>query len=149
MFSHHADSYENSAGATHTENPVRRGAKAIVSSGSRVLLIRERHSDGRTFWTLPGGGVRSEESLTEGLRRELLEELRCDSVVIDSAGTFWYAHHSSPGVVSHHTVFSCSVVPPVRPVRGEGILESRWVSPERLPPETVPQVRRLLVDRSP
>jgi len=35
----------------------RRGAKALVATDRRVLLIRERHADGTAFWTLPGGGL--------------------------------------------------------------------------------------------
>lgn len=149
MFTRHAGVVESDRGKTHIEEPVRRGAKAVISSASRVLLVREQHSNGGTFWTLPGGGVRSQESLAEGLRRELLEELRCDSVVTDTVGAFWYSHHSTPALVSYHTVFSCCVVPPIRPVRREGILESRWVAPEHLSPKTIPQVRQLLTDGFP
>ncbi|WP_299334202.1 NUDIX hydrolase [Haloplanus sp.] len=123
---------------------LRRGAKAVVSSSSRVLLVRERHSDGRPFWTLPGGGVHPEESLIEGLRRELVEELCCVPVVGRPTSTFWYAHHRPRDVVSHYTVFRCSVPGAVRPVKGEGILAARWVAPDRPPAGTLPQVRHLL-----
>lgn len=148
MFSRHVDLVEDDHEETKPERAVRRGAKAVISSGSRVLLLREQHSNGQAFWTLPGGGVRSRESPAEGLRRELLEELRCDSVVTDTVGTIWYSHHGSSTAVSRYTVFSCLVVHPTRPVRSEGILEARWVAPERLPARTIPQVRQLLTDRS-
>jgi ADP-ribose pyrophosphatase YjhB (NUDIX family) len=125
---------------------IRRGAKAIVSSSSRVLLVRERHSDGETFWTLPGGGVRSQESLVDGLRRELVEELRCDPVVEAPVSSFWYVHRGPPRTCSHYTAFSCSVVAGVCPVRSEGILEVAWVDPAEPPASTLPQVRHLLRD---
>jgi 8-oxo-dGTP diphosphatase len=126
--------------------PVRRGAKAVVSSPSRVLLVRERHSDGRPFWTLPGGGVETGESLVDGLRRELAEELRCDPVVGDALSTFWYAHLGSPRTLSRYTAFSCSIPGDVRPARSEGILDSAWFAPDELPARTLPQVRFLLRD---
>jgi len=129
-----------------TDSPIRRGAKALVTSSSRALLVRERHADGRPFWTLPGGGVRSCESLVAGLRRELSEELRCDLVVDRAVTEFWYAHLSAPYSVSRYTVFSCSVVSGVRPVRREGVLASRWIDPECPPTGTLPQVRRLLAE---
>lgn len=116
----------------------------MISSSSRVLLVGERHSDGQPFWTLPGGGVRPRESLVAGLRRELLEELRCDPVVGEPVAEFWYAHRSSMDTVSRYTVFSCSVDATVRPARSEGILAAKWVAPGRLPVGTIPQVRRLL-----
>ncbi len=40
----------------------RTGAKALVTSAAKVLLVRERHADGQPFWTLPGGGVHSHEA---------------------------------------------------------------------------------------
>lgn len=147
MCSHHVGFAESHREKPQLGRPVRRGAKAIISSGARVVLVREEHSDGRSFWTLPGGGVRSRESPCEGLRRELLEELRCDSIVTDTVGTFWYSHYSTLDVASCYTVFLCSVIPPLRPVRSEGVLESKWVTPDNLPPKTIPQVRQLLTDR--
>lgn len=129
---------------TGPDSRIRRGAKAVVSSSSRVLLVRERHSDGRPFWTLPGGGVRSEESLVEGLRRELVEELCCDPVVGRRMATFWYAHQQPRDRVSHYTVFPCAVTGTVRPVPDEGILEVAWVAPDRPPAGTLPQVKHLL-----
>lgn len=123
---------------------VRRGAKAVVASSSGTLLVKERHDDGRTFWTLPGGGIEPGESPATGLRRELREELRCDSVVGDAVSTFWYAHASSPDTVSRYVVFACRLLTEARPVRAEGILDTRWVEPPDLPPTVLPQVRRLL-----
>jgi 8-oxo-dGTP pyrophosphatase MutT (NUDIX family) len=38
-----------------------------------ILLARHRRQ-GRTYWTLPGGGVQEGETLVEALRREWLEE---------------------------------------------------------------------------
>jgi hypothetical protein len=79
----------------------RHSAKALMTSGDAVLLVKEYHSDGTPFWTLPGGGVRPDESLTEGLRRELREELDCHNVVIgEQTGRVWYAHRSRVGAVS-------------------------------------------------
>lgn len=147
MSSHLLPPIEADPPDTHTAPSVRRGAKAIVTSSSQVLLVRERHSDGQPFWTLPGGGVHPRESLVEGLRRELLEELRCDSVVGEPVGAFWYAHRSPVDVVSRYTVFSCAVDDTIRPVRSEGIVAAKWVAPGRLPVGTIPQVRRLLRER--
>jgi len=122
---------------------VRRAAKGLVTGSSRVLLVRERHADGDPFWTLPGGGVRPTESLAEGLRREFAEELSCGAVVDDLVATFPYAHRGSSRL-SVYGVFDCAVTAAVDPVRGEGILATRWVPPRQPPARTLPQVQHLL-----
>ena len=48
---------------------------AILRWRGRILLLRHEKS-GRPVWLLPGGGVRSGESLISALRRELWEETR-------------------------------------------------------------------------
>jgi ADP-ribose pyrophosphatase YjhB (NUDIX family) len=46
---------------------------AILRWHGRILLIRHEKR-GREHWLLPGGGIRSGETLTAGLQRELAEE---------------------------------------------------------------------------
>ncbi|MEF8813597.1 MAG: NUDIX domain-containing protein [Halovenus sp.] len=123
---------------------IRPGAKALVSDGERFLLVRERRSDGSSFWTLPGGGVRPGESAEAGLRRELVEELQCRSRVDAATGTFSYRHTSQPDTVSVYTVFGATLQSCPRPNRDEGVLECQWVSATSLPEATLPQVRRTL-----
>ena len=48
---------------------------AILRWRGRILLLRHEKS-GRPVWLLPGGGVRSGESLLRALQRELWEETR-------------------------------------------------------------------------
>src|SRR6185436_10105553 len=43
----------------------------------RLLLCRHE-KPGKEYWLLPGGGVKSGESLADALRRELLEEVGID-----------------------------------------------------------------------
>ena len=120
----------------------RRGAKALITSGAAVLLVKEHHADGTPFWTLPGGGVAPGETLVEGLHRELGEELGCRNAVIGApSGELWYAHHSMPGLVSKYTVFECRTLSKPQPNPNEGVTAHRWVRPETIPPGTLPQVR--------
>ena len=124
----------------------RRGAKALVRSQNRVLLVRERHADGDVFWTLPGGGVEPGESPREGLQRELVEELGCGSIVADVCGSFQYAHRSKPDVVSTYTVYETWLLDEPTPNGREGVTEYEWVDPAATPAETLPQVAGMLAE---
>jgi len=119
----------------------RMGAKALVTSNGRVLLVRERHADGTPFWTLPGGGLCPDESAPEGLRRELDEELDCRARVAEPVSKFWYIHRSCGETVSVYTVYDCSLLSEPAPNAEEGVFESRWVDPDSVPTGTLPQVQ--------
>lgn len=123
---------------------VRRGAKALITTGERVLLVQERHDDGTPFWTLPGGGVEPGESAVEALRRELEEELSCRAAVGEAVDRTVYAHHSDDLTVSLYDIYRCQVCTRPQPALAEGIIDARWVEPRDLPPRTLPQVRSLL-----
>lgn len=123
---------------------IRRGTKALVSTGDRVLLVRERHADGTPFWTFPGGGVAPGESVPAALRRELAEELGCACVVGDRVTAFWYAHSSLADTVSVYAVRECSLLTEPSAVATEGVLDLQWTGPERLPTNTLPQVRSVV-----
>lgn len=123
---------------------IRHGAKALISTPKRILLVKEQHLDGSSFWTFPGGGVNSDESVFDGLARELFEELRCWSLVNEAVTTVLYAHSSRQNAFSLYTIFECSLLSTPIPNDKEGILEYQWVSPTNLPPSTLPQVRHVL-----
>jgi 8-oxo-dGTP diphosphatase len=50
---------------------------AVLRWRGRLLLCRHE-KPGKEYWLLPGGGVKSGESLVDALRRELLEEVGLD-----------------------------------------------------------------------
>ena len=122
---------------------IRQAAKAAILSDESYLLVMERHADGTPFWTFPGGGVNENESLEEGLRREIREEIDCQVVIGDRTGTVWYAHTTRARTISAYTAFECSIISEPEPNSEEGIFEYRWARPEEFPPRTIPQIRLL------
>jgi 8-oxo-dGTP pyrophosphatase MutT (NUDIX family) len=122
---------------------LRRGAKALVTTTDRVLLIKERHEDGSPFWTLPGGGIEHGESPPGTLRRELHEELCCATAITERCGRFWYAHHGTD-TLTRYVVFECALLSRPTPNRADGVVDARWARTDDLPPETLLPVRHLL-----
>jgi 8-oxo-dGTP diphosphatase len=55
-------------------------AAGVIFVGDRLLLVRQQRLE-RSYWLLPGGGVRFGESLAEALSREAHEELGLEVVV--------------------------------------------------------------------
>lgn len=51
--------------------PITIGVKVIVTSQDKILLVKNRYD---TYWYLPGGGVKSKETVTECAQREIWEE---------------------------------------------------------------------------
>ena len=124
----------------------RTGAKALVTDGATVLLVRERRDDGTTFWALPGGGRHPGESFRDCLRREVREELQCPITVSSPLGSCVYHHTTAPQTVSCYRVFAGQLEESPTPVTDEGVTEVRWVYPESPPSETLRPFRRLLDD---
>lgn len=127
-----------------TSLQIRHGTKALITTSERVLLVREQHSDNSSFWTLPGGGMESCESLSACLAREVFEELHCQVMIDRPVGTIWYAHSSCQNTFSVYTVFSCYLLSSPVSNEKEGIIEYQWVSPTDLPSSTLPQVHHVL-----
>jgi ADP-ribose pyrophosphatase YjhB (NUDIX family) len=88
---------------------------AILRWRGRILLLR--HDKGpREVWLLPGGGVRTGESLVRALRRELWEEtgLFPESIDVPLEGPVAIVDSISPGTDPYrkhvvHVVFAADV----------------------------------------
>lgn len=57
--------------------------RAIIVRENKILAVKHRNHLGEEakYWALPGGGLDPMESLADGVRREVMEELGVDSEV--------------------------------------------------------------------
>jgi ADP-ribose pyrophosphatase YjhB (NUDIX family) len=59
-------------------------ATGILIIDNKLLIVKQKVDDNRN-WSLPGGRVENNETITEGLERELLEEtgiiIKCDKLL--------------------------------------------------------------------
>ena len=136
--------------AQHTVAPtetssytVRRGVKALLAHDGQVLLVKERHSTGEPFWTLPGGGVEPGESKRDALHRELREELNCQILPQSPVEQLVYVHSSQHRTATVYTVIECGLLSDLDPSHPHGVLDARWVPADAVPARTLPQIRVL------
>lgn len=108
-------------------------AAAVIERDGRLLVTRRPtgvHLEG--LWEFPGGKCHDGESLSECLRRELVEELGTDATVGDEI--FSTAHEYDERTVTLH-FFECSLMREPRPLLGQ---EMCWVTRSELGSLTFP-----------
>ena len=118
-------------------------AAAIIRKGDYILLTRRRpDAHLPNLWEFPGGKIEPGESLSDGLRRELLEELGVHAEVHDEC--YATIHHYPTKSVDLH-FFNCTIVDG-EPIAIE-VAEFRWVKPEDLRSYEFPKADIELVER--
>lgn len=56
--------------------------EAVIFQNGEKLLLARHEKNGKSYWVLPGGHIEFGESLTDCLKREMLEELGFDELEI-------------------------------------------------------------------
>lgn len=113
------------------------GVYAVIFDQERVLLAHRRDID---WWNLPGGGMESDETVEEAMRREVREETGLDVAVERLIGVY-----SKPQKQEVVLTFRCSVVGGTLSTTEES-RECRFFSPDTLPPNTLPKHRQRVED---
>lgn len=77
--------------------PIRMGVRVVLLQNNEVLLLRHTYLNG---WFLPGGGLKKNETLDQGARREAYEETGAELNEISLLGVFsnfaqWKTDHTS------------------------------------------------------
>lgn len=100
-------------------------AGAVVNEG-RVLIIKRRDNG---HWEPPGGVLELDETIEEGLVREIREETGVEAVPEALTGAY---KNMERGIVA--LVFRCSVEAGT-PRPGDEALQVRWMTPEEVETE--------------
>lgn len=119
--------------------PKGESVKCVIRNGGNVLLIR--NSYGAKFWTLPGGGVKSSETLEQAAVREAHEEVGIEIREQDLTkhGKVRYFLDFRRSTV---WVFSVTVPSPAFHLHGVEIEEAKW-----FPENAIPGMRSHLLER--
>ena len=115
------------------------GLKALIQNDKEEILLlkyRHTHADQKTAWGLPGGRIQKNESLHEGLRREVTEETGIsDLTIIEEIGFTHTPYRISAGESLHagmvYVVYHCSVPPDTKITLSDEHTEYVWLSKEK------------------
>lgn len=104
----------------------REGVKAIISCGSKILLVKNSYREG---WTFPGGGVNQLEELEHAIIREVKEEIGINLKNIKKRG---FVTSQFPNGENKVTVFISKVTSLNLKIDNLEIEKARWVEEKKI-----------------
>ncbi len=119
--------------------PTTRGAKCLIEYEGKFLFVRLNYA--HYGWSIPGGGVKKQETFEQAAKREALEEV---GLVVDEVvflGEYLNTHQYKIDTVQ---VFHCRAKSAYFKVDNFEIAEAAWLTPDKLPSNHSPSVRRIL-----
>jgi len=118
---------------TYPDRPYLAVSAAIIRDG-HVLVARRARAPALGIWTLPGGVVEAGETLTEALKREVVEETGMVVEPVALAGHREVVVRDDDGQVSRHFVILCFATRWIKgePKLNEELAEARWLRPAEL-----------------
>ena len=89
------------------------GVGAIITDGDRVLLVRRGREPSKGLWSIPGGMLELGESLVEGIRREVREEVGLEVRVLEIVEVLDRVIYDDDGKIEYHYVLVDYVCKPL------------------------------------
>lgn len=115
------------------------GVFAIIERDGRYLLAHRNDID---WWNLPGGGLEYDETLEEGLAREVREEVGSTIEIVRLVGVY-----SKPRKREVVLTFLCHLTPQsAEPGTSDEVSEVAWFLPSEFPTNLLPKHRQRLAD---
>jgi 8-oxo-dGTP diphosphatase len=107
------------------------GVGALIHSEGKVLLIKRKFEPNKSKWSLPGGALETGESLEDGCKREVREELGLNVRIREIFQVSEEIIPDERGKTKFHFVLIDFLASPVgtRVVLNEESEEFRWVTP--------------------
>ena len=80
------------------------GVGGVIFKDNSVLLVKRDQEPGKGQWSLPGGVVELGETLTDALKREILEEVSINIEIVDLVRLLDRILHDRKKKVQYHYV---------------------------------------------
>ena len=106
------------------------GVGAVILQGDAVLLIQRGNEPLKGIWSIPGGALEVGESLIDGVRREVREEVGLEIEVGEIVEVFERVTRDEQGVVRYHYVLIDFVCRPTGGAlaAGDDADDAKWVT---------------------
>jgi 8-oxo-dGTP diphosphatase len=110
------------------------GVGGVVIRKSNVLLIRRGTDPLKGEWSIPGGMLELGESLTDGVRREVLEETGLRVRPLEAVAVLDRVEKNGKRVRYHYVIIDYVCRPAGGRLKpGSDVLDARWVERKELP----------------
>jgi ADP-ribose pyrophosphatase YjhB (NUDIX family) len=126
--------------ASHaTQARFRIGVFAMIERDGRYLLALRSDID---WWNLPGGGLEYDETVEEGLAREVREEVGVEITIVRLVGVY-----SKPRKREVVLTLLCRLAEgSPEPHGSDEVRTAAWFQPDEFPPNLLPKHRQRLED---
>ncbi len=125
--------------SSHTSACFRIGVFAAIESNGRYLLAHRNDID---WWNLVGGGLEYDETVEQGLAREVREEVGAEIEIIRLVGVY-----SKPRKREVVLCFLCRLTPDSpEPTTSDEVSAVGWFAADALPENLLPKHRERLQD---
>ena len=120
---------------------------AVVFKDDRVLLVRRANPPSEGVWAIPGGSIRTGETLQCAAEREIREETGVTIRARDPVYVFDAIEFDDHGAVRYHYVIVDLLADYVSgaPRAGDDATDARWISPDELKRLPVSPITRKLL----
>ena len=105
------------------------GVGAIITQGDAVLLVRRGRAPQKGNWSIPGGVLQLGETLEEGVRREVREEVGLEVRVVERVDVVERVLPDTAGKIEYHYVLIDYLCEPAGGTlhAGDDAAEAAWV----------------------
>jgi ADP-ribose pyrophosphatase YjhB (NUDIX family) len=119
--------------------PKTKGVKCVIIFENKIFLIRPTYSHKK--WTLPGGGVKRNETFEEAAKREIMEEVGISLQKIDKIGERASHWEYKKDFVE---LFYAKVLNSDFKIDNIEIAEAKWASLDNIPEPNMPIVQEAI-----
>ncbi len=125
------------------------GVGAIITRGDAVLLVRRGREPQKGIWSIPGGVLKVGETLEEGVRREVREEVGIEVRVVERVEVVERILPDATGKLEYHYILIDYLCEPTRGTlqAADDAAEAAWVERADLSVYSITTGTTAVIDR--